>query len=64
MAQEKENFSEGLLKILALIGGGWIAVELIKAFSREVYRCPHCRGEIKERIDECPNCKVGLIWKV
>ncbi|MEW6095465.1 MAG: hypothetical protein AB1567_02910 [bacterium] len=64
MAQEKENFLETLFRIGGLIGGGWITLELIKAFSQKVYLCPHCRNEIQYKISKCPHCKVKLVWKV
>lgn len=65
MAEEKENFLETLFKILGLIGGGWLAIELLKAFSKEVYLCPHCDYEIEEKgISQCPHCQVKLIWKI
>lgn len=64
MVQEKENFLETLFRIGALIGGGWIIVEIIKAFSQKVYRCPRCYDEIEYRIPKCPHCEVKLRWKI
>ena len=64
MAQEKESFLDNLFRIGALMGGAWITVELIKAFSQKVYLCPHCRKEIEERISKCSHCGVELIWRI
>ncbi|MEW6620503.1 MAG: hypothetical protein AB1422_14400 [bacterium] len=65
MNQEKENLIESLSKMLGLIGGGWIILELIKTFSKKVYRCPRCHGRIEERgISQCPSCGVKLRWKI
>ncbi|MFH1896819.1 MAG: hypothetical protein ABH886_01040 [Candidatus Desantisbacteria bacterium] len=59
-----ENTFDRLSKTLALMGGAWIAVELIKLFAKVVYTCPHCSNEIKKDINKCNHCGVGLIWKI
>lgn len=64
MAEEKENFLETLFRIGALVGGAWITVELIKAFSKKVYSCSHCGNEIQKGVSRCPHCGVKLKWKV
>ncbi|MFH1564160.1 MAG: zinc-ribbon domain-containing protein [Nitrospirota bacterium] len=66
MRVERETNIDSLFKWLGLIGGGWIILELIKAFSKEVevYSCSHCHNEIQEGISKCPHCGVKLVWKI
>lgn len=64
MVQEKENFLETLFRIGGLIGGGWIILELIKAFSQKIYTCSHCDMEIQKGISKCPHCGVKLRWNI
>lgn len=64
MAQEKESFLDNLFRIMALMGGAWITVELLKIFAKKIYECPHCSGEVQERTSRCPHCGVKLGWKI
>jgi rubrerythrin len=64
MAQEKENFLETLFRIGALMGGAWIGVEIIKMLGKLVYTCPNCDNVVQRGTTTCPNCKVGLAWKI
>ncbi len=64
MAQEKESFLDNLFRIGALMGGAWITVELIKAFSQVIYTCSHCGMEVQRGNYICPHCKVKLRWKI
>lgn len=60
----KESILDTLHCTLALIGGDWITVMLIKSFSRTVYACPHCDKEIIPKTDHCPHYSVRLRWSL
>ena len=63
---KEDNWFTTLLKIGAVIGGAWIAIETIKAFSKPktVYSCPNCNTDIEYGIKECNNCHVSLSWEM
>lgn len=60
----KDNYGDIILKIAAIVGGAWIAAELIKAFGRErtYYSCPVCNYDIEYGVAQCPNCHTELGW--
>ena len=60
---KKDNFWDSLFEAGALIGGVWIATEIIKALSKKVYHCPNCRNIVQEGVSPCPHCGVVLLWK-
>ena len=64
MNTEKEDFWESLFKAGALLGGLWLAADLIKALSNKVYRCPNCNNIIQKRANPCPHCGVSLTWNI
>jgi len=59
---QKESFLDNLFRIMALMGGAWITGELLIIFSKKIYECPHCRGEVIEKSESCPSCNVKLKW--
>lgn len=63
---KNENWIETLLKAFALMGGAWLAVELIKVFGekRIIYNCPNCGNEIPYKVKKCPHCEVNLNWEI
>lgn len=64
MANNKSNWLETLFKGAALIGGAWLTIELLKAFSRKVtvYSCPVCNVDITYNETPCHNCSSDLEW--
>lgn len=64
MPKKKEGWFDNVLKAGAVIGGAFLAVEILKAFSEPVklYSCPNCRSDIKYGDKICENCKVDLNW--
>jgi hypothetical protein len=59
--KEATNFVAGLA---ALVGGVWLAAELVKLFAKKetYYSCPVCGYDIKYGVVECPNCHTSLEW--
>ena len=62
---KKDGFWDSLFETGALIGGAWIAAEIIKALSKKVYHCPNpnCRNIVQEGVTPCPYCGVVLSWR-
>jgi predicted RNA-binding Zn-ribbon protein involved in translation (DUF1610 family) len=60
----KKSALDTLLETSAMIGGGWLAIMLIKAFGKEVYKCPNCKNEIEYHAKKCTSCNADLNWKV
>lgn len=61
----KENILDNdFLKLLAVLGGAWMGVEILKSFSKKetVYDCPVCKYSIKFGTSQCPNCNSKLEW--
>jgi len=66
MTKRKRNdsFGDELLKAVALIGGTWLGIEILKSLSKKeiVYDCPVCRYPVKFGTAVCPNCHSNLSW--
>lgn len=60
----KGDGSSGLLTALAVLGGAWLSIEILKSFSKKetVYDCPVCKYAVKFGTTECPNCHSKLSW--
>jgi hypothetical protein len=61
---KKDNTNPWLMAI-ALFGGGYVFVELLKMFSKEViwYNCTLCQyDKLEYGTKVCPNCKSNLEW--
>jgi len=58
------KFIQGLLGIMAAIGGAWITVALIEKYGKveKRYRCPECDNLIKYHENPCPHCTTKLKW--
>ncbi len=63
MNDKKDDIVESLVKAGALIGGMWLTLEIIKAFSEKVYKCPICETEVKLGMPICPKCKTKMEWR-
>lgn len=55
---------EGIAKGLAIIGGAWLAVEILKAIAEKeiVWSCPNCKSDIQYGKNPCPACQTNLSW--
>ncbi|MHB8259258.1 MAG: hypothetical protein ACYDCN_06800 [Bacteroidia bacterium] len=62
---KKDSFGEGVLAMLAILGGAYIVSEIAKSFAKKetVYSCPKCRYDIRYGVHECPNCHATLTWE-
>lgn len=60
-----DNWLTSILKIGAIIGGAWLAVEFIKMIGKEkvYYNCPKCNEDIEYGVKQCPRCKSFLSWE-
>jgi hypothetical protein len=64
MAKYNDN-GENVLKGLAVLGGGFLFVELIKMLSKPktYYNCTRCNyDKLEFNTHTCPNCKSTLQW--
>lgn len=65
MKNQNSNTGDGILKTLAIIGGAWLGIEILKAFGEKktVYNCPICQfNELEFGTKICPNCNSNIIW--
>jgi|CXWL01.1.fsa_nt_gi hypothetical protein len=60
----KDNFPDSIAKLAAIVGGAWLAAEIIKAFAKKetVYSCPVCNEDITYGENPCHNCHSHLRW--
>lgn len=59
------NTGDNVLKGLAVLGGGYFFIELIKMFSKPkiFYTCTKCNyDKLEYGQHSCPNCKSNLQW--
>lgn len=61
---KKNSWGESILALLAMLGGAWLLIELIKLFGKKttMYSCPSCDHDIEFGCPICPNCKSLLSW--
>lgn len=59
---KESKFVDDLVEAGALIGGMWLTLEIIKAFSKKVYKCPICQTEVIYGTQRCPTCNNQLSW--
>ncbi len=54
-----------IFKFMALLGGAWLTIEVLKAISKKVtyYDCPKCGSDIEYGQENCNVCGVGLDWE-
>ncbi len=59
-----DSIIESIFKVMALIGGAWLTIEVLKALSKKVtyYDCPKCGNDVKYGQYECDNCGTELGW--
>ena len=65
MAKENSISSDTVLKGLALLGGGYLFVELLKMFGNKktYYTCTKCKyDKLEYGQNVCPNCHSNLKW--
>lgn len=64
MAKRSNEIGDSILKIAALVGGAWLAAEILKSFAKEetYYSCPVCNADIKYGETPCHNCHSQLRW--
>ena len=62
--KKKDDIGDKILGALAIFGGAWLSVEILKSLSKKetVYDCPVCKFSIKYGTDVCPNCHSKLSW--
>ena len=58
----QDNWIETLMTALALIGGAWVTVQLIKSFGKKAYHCNRCKTTVVRATAQCPSCGAGLNW--
>jgi lipopolysaccharide biosynthesis regulator YciM len=64
MAKNNDT-GENVLKGLAVLGGGYLFVELIKMLSKQktFYTCTRCKyDKLEFGQHTCPNCQSKLQW--
>jgi len=61
----KDNWVVTLFKGMAIIGGAWLTIEILKAISKKTvfYDCPVCGTDIEWGQEQCNNCKSYLDWE-
>lgn len=62
---KSDKTADAILKGIALIGGGYAFVELLKLFGKKTtfYTCTKCKYDKLEYGEKiCPNCKSHLEW--
>lgn len=60
-----DRTKDKILTSVALLGGGFLFVELLKLFGKKTtfYSCDRCRyDQLEFGTTMCPNCKSKLKW--
>ena len=61
---KKDSLIDGILKAMAIIGGAWLTIEVLKAIGKKTvfYDCPNCGNDIEYNQYKCDVCGTKLDW--